>query len=121
MEDCVFCKIVKGDIPSKKVYEDKNVLAFHDINPASPVHVLIIPKKHVESLASSKPSDSKVLGEIQLAAKKVAKKMGIEKAFRLATVSGYDAGQRVFHLHYHLTGGWGKKKGEMREGVKQGP
>lgn len=120
MTECIFCKIVKGEIPSKKAYEDSDIFAFYDINPVAPVHVLLIPKKHIENLAGAKPSDSKMLGSIQLAANKVAKKLGVEKAYRLTTASGYDAGQRVFHIHYHLTGGWKKKAGEMREELDKG-
>jgi len=115
MTDCIFCKIVKGEVPSNKVYEDDEILAFHDVNPSAPVHILIVPKKHIKNLSNTKPSDSKTLGKIQVVSKNVAKKMGVENSYRLATASGYDAGQRVFHIHYHLTGGWKKKTGEMRD------
>jgi histidine triad (HIT) family protein len=112
MKDCIFCKIIKGDIPSKKVYEDSSLLAFHDINPAAPVHILIIPKKHIKSLVDAESSDIEILGKIQLTASKLAKKLKINKAFRVLAASGKKAGQTVFHLHYHLIGGW---KGSLPE------
>jgi histidine triad (HIT) family protein len=117
MADCIFCKIVKGEIPSKKVYEGDKVLAFHDINPAAPIHILIIPRRHISSLSEAKEKDKDVLGEIQVVAARVAKKAGITDAFRLLVASGSEAGQTVFHLHYHLIGGWGKKAPKME--VKQ--
>jgi histidine triad (HIT) family protein len=113
VDDCVFCKIVKGEIPSKKVYESKDVMAFYDINPVAPVHVLIIPKKHIENLANVSGEDERVLGKCQLAAGEVAKKLGIADAFRLLTASGTGAGQTIFHLHYHLVGGWKDKVPKM--------
>lgn len=111
--DCTFCKIVKGEISSKKVYEDKHVYAFNDINPVAPVHVLIISKKHIKNLASATTKDKDFLAQCQIAAGKVAKKMGVGEAFRLLTASGEGAGQSVFHLHYHLIGGWKDKVPEM--------
>lgn len=106
MDDCVFCKIVKGELPSKKEYEDDDVLVFQNLYPLAPVHVLVIPKKHIDNIAHATEEDLMVLGKCQLAAKKVAEKLGIGDAFRLLTASGKDAGQSVFHLHYHLVGGW---------------
>ncbi|MFV1917744.1 MAG: histidine triad nucleotide-binding protein [Patescibacteria group bacterium] len=108
MTDCIFCKIVKGEIPSKKVYENDRVLVFHDINPVAPVHVLVIPKLHIKSLSGVKEKDRDILGEIQVVTAKAAEKLGISKAFRLVTASGGKAGQEIFHLHYHLVGGWKK-------------
>ena len=108
MRDCIFCKIAKGELPATFHYKGKNVLAFDDVNPVAPVHVLIISKKHIESLSKTKSQDKEVLGEIQVVAAKLAKKLKVSKAFRLLTASGYDAGQRVFHVHYHLVGGWKK-------------
>jgi len=113
VKDCIFCKIIEGKIPCKKVYEDKNIFAFYDINPVAPVHILIVPKKHISSLSSVGREDKDVLGEIQLVAREIAKDVGIGDAFRLLTASGKDAGQSVFHLHYHLIGGW--KKGKTPE------
>lgn len=106
MDDCVFCRIVKGEIPSQKVHEDDSVLAFYDINPVAPVHVLIVPKKHIINLSGAVEEDLEILGRCQLAAAEVAEKMKIKDAFRLLTANGKEAGQSVFHLHYHLIGGW---------------
>jgi histidine triad (HIT) family protein len=106
MKDCVFCKIVKGEIPTNFVYKGKDVVAFRDINPMAPVHILIIPKQHISSLANVKDKDKDTLGMIQVCASKIAKKLGIDNAFRLLIASGEKAGQSVFHLHYHLVGGW---------------
>ncbi len=106
MEDCVFCKIVAGEIPTQKIYEDDRVLAFNDINPLAPVHVLIVPKKHIVDLAEAKKEDEALLGKIQLVAAEVAKKLGVGDAFRILMANGKDAGQSVFHLHYHVRGGW---------------
>ncbi|WP_018130416.1 histidine triad nucleotide-binding protein [Effusibacillus pohliae] len=104
--DCIFCKIVKGEIPSKKVYEDEYVLAFHDINPIAPVHVLTIPKKHIVSLLDIKQEDKELVGHLHLALQKVAKEMGIDgSGFRVITNIGPHGQQTVFHLHYHLIGG----------------
>ncbi len=105
MEDCVFCKIVKGEIPAKKVYEDENYLAFHDIDPQAPVHILVIPKKHIESLDEAGEKERSLLGGLLLVAKKVAKDMKLEKGYRLVINTGPDGGQAVFHLHIHLLGG----------------
>lgn len=104
-EDCVFCKIIKGEIPSKKEYEDEEVIVFHDISPKAPVHILVIPKKHVSKLADAQDSDALLLGRCQIVAKDIAKKLGIGDAFRVLTASGRGAGQSVFHLHYHVVGG----------------
>lgn len=115
MKDCIFCKIAKGETDSDKVYEDEDVMAFHDINPQAPVHILIIPKKHIKNLSDAEEKDLEVLGKIQLAAKKLAEEFEISKAFRLVAANGSDAGQSVFHLHYHLKGGWGKKKAPIEK------
>lgn len=105
MEDnCVFCKIVKGEIPSTKIYEDEDVLAFEDIEPIAPVHVLVIPKKHLDSLLEleDKELESKLLSAV----KKVAKIKGIdERGFRVITNIGEEGGQAVKHLHIHVIGG----------------
>lgn len=108
-KDCIFCKIVKGEIPSKKQYEDGEVLAFDDLNPVSPIHVLIIPKKHIAKVADASEEDTKVLGKIQLVAAKIAKEKGIGDSFRISNANGENAGQSVFHVHYHLLGGWKDK------------
>lgn len=101
----VFGKIIRGEIPCKKVYENDHVLAFHDINPQAPVHILIIPKKEIKGLQDVSPEDFFLIQEMILAAQEIAKKMGVEKGYRLITNNGSDAGQEVFHFHFHLIGG----------------
>jgi histidine triad (HIT) family protein len=106
MEDCIFCKIVNREIPSTIVYEDDKVIAFNDINPVAPVHVLIVPKVHIESVKDIDSQNANVLIDIHLAANKVADMLGIsEKGYRLINNCGPDAGQTVMHVHYHLIGG----------------
>ena len=105
MADCIFCRIVSGDIPSQKVYEDDNVFAFHDIDKKAPVHVLIIPKKHIASIAATEEEDIPLLADIMRTAKKLAYDLGIEDGFRLVANTGIDGGQTVDHLHFHLMGG----------------
>lgn len=106
MEDCIFCKIIKGEIPSEKVYEDEDILAFKDIHPATPIHVLIIPKKHITNLMEVAEEDSQLMGKIVVAMQKVAKQLGIdEKGFRIISNCGPDSGQEVMHLHFHLLAG----------------
>ena len=106
MEDCLFCKIVKGQIPSQKVYEDEKILAFKDINPAAPVHVLVIPKQHFENVLDVKEKDKEIVADIFVAINKIAKQLGIEKdGFRVITNCGKDSGQEVMHLHFHLLAG----------------
>ena len=106
MSDCLFCKIAAGEIPSAKVYEDEEILAFRDIAPKAPVHILLIPKKHLASLAEAGPDDAALLGKMQLFARQLAEKEGVaESGFRVLTNSGPNSGQEVAHLHYHLLGG----------------
>ena len=106
MEDCVFCRIVDGQIPADIVYEDDAVVAFKDIKPAAPVHLLVIPKKHIPSLADVKEEDKELLGHIMLVTKKLAEENQlVERGFRLINNCGADGGQVVFHLHFHLLGG----------------
>lgn len=106
MENCIFCKITRKEIPAAVVYEDEKVLAFKDINPVAPVHVIIVPKDHIDSVNGLTEQNAGVLADIHLAAKKIAKELGIaDKGFRLINNCGADAGQTVFHLHYHLIGG----------------
>lgn len=103
-EDCVFCNIVKGSIPSTKVYEDEEILAFRDINPIAPVHILVIPKKHIKSLVELE--DDALLAHIFKVIKKVAKEQGVEESgYRVVTNIGEDGGQAVKHLHFHILGG----------------
>lgn len=104
--DCLFCKIVNNEIPSKKVYEDEHVVAFHDINPIAPVHVLMIPKKHISSLLAIAPEDKELIGHLHLALQNVAETMDLkDSGFRVITNIGQHGQQTVFHLHYHLIGG----------------
>lgn len=106
MEDCIFCKIIKGEIPSDKVYEDDEILAFKDIQPAAPIHVLVIPKKHITNLMEISETDSELMGKIVVAMQKVAKQLGVdEKGFRIISNCGPDSGQEVMHLHFHLLAG----------------
>ncbi|MGO0061321.1 histidine triad nucleotide-binding protein [Brevibacillus fluminis] len=104
--DCIFCKIVNGEIPSKKVYEDEHVVAFEDINPIAPVHILTIPKKHISSVLDMKEEDKELIGHLHLALQKVAEAAGVkEDGFRVITNTGVHGQQTVFHIHYHLVGG----------------
>jgi histidine triad (HIT) family protein len=102
--DCIFCKIVKGDIPSKKIYEDDEVIVFNDIHPIAPVHFLIVPKLHVESLAGCDVAHEKLLGSMLLLAPKLAVEQGL-KGFRIMINTGREGGQEVFHMHVHVFGG----------------
>lgn len=104
--DCLFCKIARGAIPSKIVYQDDAVMAFEDINPVAPVHILIIPKEHITSAADLNPEHADLLGGIFAAASRIATEKGIAaRGFRIATNSGAFGGQVVQHLHFHLLGG----------------
>ncbi len=106
MEDCIFCRIVDRKIPSTVVYEDDRVMAFNDINPVAPVHVVIIPKVHIANVNALTPENAAIVADIHLAARKIAEKLGVaENGYRLINNCGPDAGQTVFHLHYHLIGG----------------
>ncbi len=106
MEDCLFCKIIKGEIPSTKVYEDEFVYAFNDINPEAPIHILIVPKNHISSIADLREEDKEYVWAIHNAINKIAKEQGfIENGYRVISNCGKDAGQTVMHLHYHLLAG----------------
>ena len=105
MSECIFCRIVKGEIPSKKVYEDENFVAFHDIDPQAPVHIIVIPKKHIESLNKATEEDAKLLGEWVFTARKIAEKLKLDKGYRIVINTGRQGGQAVLHLHLHLLGG----------------
>lgn len=103
---CLFCRIVKGEIPSTKVYEDDKVLAFKDIDPKAPVHVLIIPKEHISSVMDLNENNKDIVGHIFMCAKEIAKQAGVaDTGFRIVTNNGEGAGQSVQHLHFHLLGG----------------
>jgi len=103
--DCIFCKIVAGKIPSKKVYEDDDMLAFHDINPVAPVHFMIIPKKHVDSLATVTDEHAAVLGKMFARAGRLAREQGSPDGFRTIVNTGRIGRQDVYHLHIHIIGG----------------
>ena len=103
--NCVFCKIVRGEIPSRKVYEDEQILAFHDINPAAPVHFMLIPKQHVESLAHADESHAPVLGRMMVLAHRLASEQGSPDGFRAIVNTGRVGRQDVFHVHMHVLGG----------------
>lgn len=103
--DCLFCKIINGDIPSSKVYEDDTVFAFRDIEPQAPVHILIIPKSHIKSAAEITPENSSVVAHIFEVAAKIAESEGLTDGYRIVNNCGDSAGQTVKHLHFHLMGG----------------
>ena len=106
MDDCIFCKIIKKEIPSNIVYEDEEILAFRDINPVAPVHILVIPKKHLESVLELNKEDEQLVGKIYTVINKIAKQEKIdEKGFRIVVNCGEDGGQEVKHLHFHIIGG----------------
>lgn len=106
MENCLFCKIIRGEIPCTKVYEDDNVLAFKDISPESPVHILVIPKIHIESANYITEENSSVVSNIFVAINKIVKEQGIDKiGYRVVNNCGEQGGQTVMHLHFHLLGG----------------
>ncbi len=111
MEECIFCKIIKGEIPSQKIYEDEQILAFKDINPLAPVHILVIPKKHIETTNDLTKEDEAVIGKIFTVIKKLAKENNLENGYRVVNNCGEDGGQEVKHLHFHLLGG---RKLEMK-------
>jgi histidine triad (HIT) family protein len=102
---CLFCRMVAKEIPAKVLFEDDEVLAFHDINPQAPVHVLVIPKRHVASLSDAGPGDEAVLGRVVASAKRVAELAGIQGGYRTVFNTGPNAGQTVFHVHMHVLGG----------------
>lgn len=111
MEDCIFCKIVKGEIPSNKVYEDDEILAFYDINPVTPIHILVIPKKHINSLAHLEKEDEALIGKIYGVINKIAQEQEfIDDGFRVVVNCGKNGGQEVMHLHFHILAG--KELGE---------
>lgn len=104
MPDCIFCKIVAREIPSQAVYEDDLIYAFYDLQPQAPIHVLIIPKKHLESLDSVMFEDVQLLGHLLLKVKDIAKDLALDKGYRLVVNTGEDGMQTVKHLHFHLLG-----------------
>lgn len=105
MDDCIFCRIAKGDIPSRKVYEDSEILAFHDINPQAPVHFMLMPKKHIASLASAESEDAGVLGRMLAISGRLAREQGSPDGYRTIINTGRIGRQDVMHLHIHIIGG----------------
>lgn len=106
MTDCIFCKIATGEIPAAKLYDDGEVLAFRDINPEAPVHLLVIPRRHIATLNDLSEADAALIGRLYLAAKRVAGETGVaESGYRTVINCNRDAGQIVFHVHLHLLGG----------------
>ena len=106
MSDCIFCKIIKGEIPSRKIYEDDELFAFHDINPAAPVHFLLVPKKHIKNLLVAEAEDTALLGRLLDKARKLAQELNCgENGARFVINAGRDGGQTVDHLHIHVLGG----------------
>ena len=104
MSDCIFCNIASGQIPAKLVYEDDQIAAFHDLEPQAPVHVLIIPKKHIDSLDHMNPEDAGLIGHLMNQIKDIARELGIETGYRVVSNCGPDALQSVQHHHFHLLG-----------------
>ncbi|TET36985.1 MAG: histidine triad nucleotide-binding protein [Planctomycetota bacterium] len=105
-DDCIFCKIAAGDIPADKVYEDEEILAFKDVNPVAPVHVLFVPKDHIAGVNDLNERTAAIVGKIFLAAQKVAAELGVaDSGYRIIANTNRDAGQEVFHIHLHLLGG----------------
>ena len=105
MSDCLFCNMIAGRTPCKKVYEDEHVFVIEDIHPQAPTHVLVLPKKHIRGLKEAQPEDAEIIGRMQLAAAQIARERGIEDGYRTVYNVGPRSGQSVFHLHLHLMGG----------------
>jgi len=105
MTDCIFCKIIRGEIPCRKIYEDEEVLAFHDIRPLAPVHFMLIPKAHVASLAEVEPAHAELLGKLMVMASRLAREQGLLDGYRVIVNTGQIGGQEVYHLHVHVLGG----------------
>ncbi len=107
--DCIFCRIIKGDSPARFVYKDNDLVAFQNIRPSAPVHVLIVPVEHIESINTLEERHSAVISKMMLRAKEIAEELGIKKSgYKLVINVGRGGGQEVFHLHIHLIGGWSK-------------
>ncbi len=105
MTDCIFCKIVRGEIPAKKIHEDDDVVAFHDIHPIAPVHFLVIPKMHIPSMADLQPEHEAAIGKVMVVAGKLAREQGCADGFRTIINTGRVGRQEVYHLHVHIVGG----------------
>jgi histidine triad (HIT) family protein len=105
MSDCLFCKIAAGEIPAKMAYEDDDLIAFHDISPQAPVHLLVVPRRHIASLDEAGEGDGALLGKILLTSRRLARELKIESGYRVVNNCGAPAGQSVFHIHFHILGG----------------
>lgn len=101
---CIFCKIIQGEVPCKKVYEDSEIIAFHDLHPKAPVHVLVVPKMHVESLAELNETHKEMISHLTLKLPEIAKLLHLNNGFRTQIHTGAGGGQEIFHLHYHVLG-----------------
>ena len=113
MADTVFGKIIAGEIPSNKLYEDEHCIVIPDINPVAPVHVLVIPKKPIEKLSDASAEDQALLGHLMLTVGKVAEQLGVSDGYRVVVNNGANGGQTVFHLHLHIIAGFAMKEGDM--------
>ena len=114
VEDCIFCKIVAGEIPCKQVYADEEIIAFHDINPQAPVHILVIPRKHISDLNEASAEDQALLGALLLRARDIAEQAGVaQSGYRVVLNTGPHANQSVFHIHLHILGGRQITDGQM--------
>jgi len=105
MNDCVFCRIATGQIPARKLFEDEDVVAFHDLSPQAPVHVLVIPRRHLASLDAAEHDDVLLLGRLLAGARRAARETGVAAGYRVVNNCGASAGQSVFHIHLHVLGG----------------
>ncbi len=114
MSETIFSRIISGDIPAERIYEDEHCIAINDVNPQAPVHVLIIPKKPIPMLSQAGEEDQALLGHLLLAVSKVARQLGVEDGFRMFINNGEDGGQTVFHLHVHLLAGFKMKEAGLR-------
>jgi histidine triad (HIT) family protein len=115
MGDCIFCKIIRGEINTQKVYEDSDILAFHDAFPVAETHVLVVPKKHIDSLSHVEETDLELVGKINLAIPKLAETLGLKAGFKTLINTGRAGGQTIFHLHYHILGGRFTKKDRLHQ------
>lgn len=108
MKDCIFCKIIEGELPGKFVYKDSDMVVFYDISPKAPIHVLLVPIKHIESFKDVTSDDKELMGRLMVKVSVIAKQLGIEEGFKITVNNGKLAGQLVYHIHIHILGGWKK-------------
>lgn len=119
MDNCIFCKIIKKEIPSNPVFENDDLIVINDISPKAPVHMLVVPKKHIDNLDGVLPENAEILSKILMSAQQVANDRGIAGQYKVVTNIGEMAGQTVFHMHFHVIGGW-KNKEEVVTELKVG-